>query len=66
MESGGAVYFDIGNTQGLVPIEDSCHAEETDDINRSEDEELSVSNVQRLEIDSSKSSEKDERDNESF
>ena len=65
LSNSGTVYLGIGNTQGLVPQEDSCYAEETDDSNRSEDEVLSVGNVHQSDSDSSKSSEDDDRDNES-
>ena len=66
MANSGTVGLDAGNTQRLVQTKDSCYLEETDDNNLLEDEELSVSNVHQSESDSSKSSEENERDKESF
>ena len=45
LSNSGAADLDVGNTQGLALAEDTCYAEETNDINRSEDEALSVSNA---------------------
>ena len=53
LENSGAADLDIEGTQGLVPEVDSCHTEEMDNSNQSEEEKLCVSNTQRLEAESS-------------
>ena len=56
LSNSSATNLDTGNTQGLVPEVHSCHVEETNDSNQSEEKEHNVSDVQRSENESSKSS----------